>query len=92
MQISEIARDIVRRGSIKIRVRRSGMLQQLTFKVKEATAGNIKYYELYTDRIVDTPELIRIAEGIGLPVEAPNGKAFPKGSGASDFVVENFKL
>ena len=92
MQISEIARDIVRRGSIKIRVRRSGMLQQLTFKIKEATAGNIKYYELYTDRIVDTPELIRIAEQIGLPVEAPNGKAFPKGSSASDFVVENFKL
>ena len=92
MQISEVARDIVRRGSIKIRVKRSGMLQQLTFKIKEATAGNIKYYELYTDRLVDTSELVRVAEEIGLPVEAPNGKAFPKGSGASDFAIENFNL
>lgn len=91
MEVSEIAKDIVRRKSIKIRVRRSGMLQQLTFEVKEATAGNIKYYELYTSRIVDTSELLRVAEEVGLPVEAPNGKAFPKGTSASDFKVELFK-
>ncbi|MGB9732568.1 MAG: hypothetical protein ACP5HF_01945 [Candidatus Micrarchaeia archaeon] len=91
MQISDLAREIVRKGSIKIRVRRSGMLQQLTFNVKEAEAGNIKYYKLYTDRLVDISELIRVAEEVGLPVEAPNGKAFPKGSTASDFETKLFK-
>jgi len=90
MQISDLAREIVKKGSIKIRVRRSGMLQQLTFKVKEAASGDIRYYELYTERLVDISELTRVAEEVGLPVEAPNGRAFPKGTGATDFLIENF--
>ncbi|MGC8699523.1 MAG: hypothetical protein ACP5HW_00085 [Candidatus Micrarchaeia archaeon] len=88
--VSDLAMQIVRRGSIKIRVRRSGMLQQLTFTVREANAGNRKYYELATERIVDTSELLRVANEVGLPVKAPNGEAFPKGTGATDFLVELF--
>jgi hypothetical protein len=88
--VSEFAKEIVKRGSIKIRVKRSGMFQQITFKVKEAKSGNISYYELYTERIIDTSELLRVAEEVGMPVEAPNGKAFPKGSAAADFETKNF--
>ncbi|MGC8710247.1 MAG: hypothetical protein ACP5RF_01380 [Candidatus Micrarchaeia archaeon] len=86
MQISEKAKEIIVRGSIKVRVRRSGMLQQLTFSIKKVKVGDLEYVELYTNRIVDTSELLRVSEETGLPVEAPNGKAFPKGTAASDFV------
>lgn len=86
MQVSEKAKEIIERGSIKIRVRRSGMLQQLTFNVKKVNIGDSEYVELYTSRIVDTSELLRVSEETGLPVEAPNGKAFPKGTAASDFI------
>jgi hypothetical protein len=86
MQVSEKAKEIIERGSIKIHVRRSGMLQQLTFIVKKVNIGDSEYIELYTSRIVDTSELLRVSEETGLPVEAPNGKAFPKGTAASDFI------
>ncbi len=85
MKLSEMAREAVNRGSIKIRVKRSGMFQQLTFTVRKATSSNITYTELYTERQVDMSELLRIAEEMKLPVHAQNGIAFPKGTGASDF-------
>ncbi|MGC8662177.1 MAG: hypothetical protein ACP5RT_00090 [Candidatus Micrarchaeia archaeon] len=88
--ISDFAKQIVKKGSIKIRVKRSGMLQQLTFTVKVSNAGNLKYYELSTERVVDTSELLRVASEIGLPVKAPNGEAFPKDTGATDFLIELF--
>ena len=65
---------------------RSGMYQQITFAVKRVTHGNIVYVELATERQIDMTELSRVADEIGLPVEAPNGKAFPKGTSAVDFV------
>jgi hypothetical protein len=80
----------LKNGSIKIRVKRSGMYQQLTFKLRVVQQGNISYAELYTDRMVDTTELIKVAEEIGLPVEAQNGKAFPKGKSAIDFSGAEF--
>lgn len=85
MEISNSARQVLGRGSIKIRVVRNGMYQQLTFKVKKVTLGNIVYAELFIDRIVDISELLKIANSVGLPVEAQNGKAFPSGTAASDF-------
>lgn len=36
-------------------------------------------------RQVDISELKKIANDIGLPVEAPNGHAFPRGTSAIDF-------
>ncbi|MDE1768651.1 MAG: hypothetical protein KGH64_00890 [Candidatus Micrarchaeota archaeon] len=80
-----MAKQILARGSIKIRVVRSGMFQQLTFAVKRIKHGNIEYTELMTDRQVDISELTRIANEVGLPVEANNGKAFPNGTSAVDF-------
>ncbi len=85
MELSNKAKEVISRGSIKIRVVRSGMYQQLTFIVKRVREGNIEYPELFTGRQVDISELKRIANEIGLPVEAPNGHAFPTGTSAIDF-------
>lgn len=87
MKLSEKANEILRNGSVKLRVNRSGMYQQITFRKKTARLGNIEYNELFTDRIIELTELAKISEELGLPVEAPNGKAFPKGKGAVDFQV-----
>ena len=87
MKLSDRAQEIIRRGSIKLRVTRSGMMQQITFTVKKTRIGNIEYTELFTDRIIELAELAKISEEAGLPVEAPNGKAFPKGASAADFTT-----
>ncbi len=83
--LSNFAKEVLSAGSVKIRVVRSGMYQQMTFKIRKVKAGNIEYTELYIDRMIDTHEIIRISGEIGLPVEAQNGKAFPEGTTASDF-------
>jgi hypothetical protein len=85
MELSSKAKEAIARGSFKIRVVRSGMLQQLTFCVKKVTLGNVTYIELATERQVDLSEITKIANDIGLPVEAQNGRAFPKGTSATDF-------
>ncbi len=88
MGLSIKAQEAMRQGSVKLRVNRSGMFQQLTFTVKTAKLGDISYTELFTDRIVELSELTKIADEYGLPVEAPNGRAFPKGTSAADFKKE----
>ncbi|MGI0141701.1 MAG: hypothetical protein ACREBF_03580 [Candidatus Micrarchaeales archaeon] len=85
MELTQQAKQAIEHGTIKIRVKRSGMYQQLTFTIKKADTGNISFVELFTERIIDTSELLRMATEIGLPIEAPNGKAFPKGTSAQDF-------
>ncbi len=85
MEISAKARDAIAKGSVKIRLVRSGMFQQLTFEVRRVQHGNINYVELATARQVDLSELQRIAEDIGLPVESQNGRAFPQGTSMTDF-------
>jgi hypothetical protein len=83
--ISNAGEEALRRGTVKIRVIRSGMYQQMTFKIKKVRTGNIEYTELFIDRMIDSHEILRIAKEMGLPVEAQNGKAFPEGTSASDF-------
>lgn len=85
MILSEMTRSVLRNGSVKIRVSRSGMLQQLTFTVRRTATGNVTYTELFTNRIVDVSELLKVANETGLPVSAPNGHAFPEGTSAVDF-------
>ncbi len=85
MEVSESAKAIIKQGSVKIRVVRSGMYQSMTFTVKKIAMGNIIYSELFIARQIDISELQRIAQETGLPIEAQNGKAFPKGASASDF-------
>lgn len=84
-QISGRAKEAIRLGTVKIKVLRSGMYQNITFSVKKVSIGNVSYSELYTDRIIDASEISRISNEVGLPVEAPNGKAYPKGTSANDF-------
>lgn len=85
MELSQKAKEAMAKGSVKIRVVRNGMFQQLTFTVRRVQMGNVSYPELSTDRLVDVSELAKIAEDMGLPVEAQNGRAFPKGRSAADF-------
>ena len=86
MEIGETARNALAQGSIKVRVKRSGMLQQMTFTVKKVPLGKDYFIELFLDRVIDISELQRLANEIGLPVETQNGKAFPVGRGAKDFL------
>ncbi|MEM0200936.1 MAG: hypothetical protein QXD23_00850 [Candidatus Micrarchaeaceae archaeon] len=87
MDIPESSKIILERGTIKIRVIRSGMYQQITFSVKKIKLGNIEYIELFSDRLIDISELKRIAEELKIPVAAQNGTAFPEGKSVEDFKI-----
>ncbi len=84
-ELSNAAREVLKAGSVKVRVTRSGMFQQMTFTVRRVRMVNIEYAELFTQRMIDATEIQRVAREFGLPVEAQNGKAFPEGTTASDF-------
>ena len=78
--------EVLKKGEIDVRVKRSGMFQVLTFKIirKETPLGKVPYLSL--DRFLDLSELLRIAEEYQLPVESPSGKVFPRGKKETDFV------
>jgi hypothetical protein len=84
--VDYLARKILDEGSIRLKVKRSGMLQFLVFKVKKVHIGKDYYVELFVDRLLELSELQRVANETHLPVEAENGKAFPEGLGANDFL------
>jgi len=86
--LSERARQIIKDGSIRVRVKRAGMLQFQIFTVKKVSIGNENFVELFLDRVIDLSELNRLAEEFGLPIETQNGRAFPKGTGANDFILK----
>ena len=72
-------------GSLRTKVHRTGMYQFMVFKVKWVELGQDKFVELYVDRVIDMPEVERVAKEVGLPVEVPNGRVFPAGTSAADF-------
>ncbi len=82
----ETAMGIVASGGIRIRVKRSGMLQVLHFKIKKVQIGKDYYVELFVGRVLELGELQRVANETHLPAEAENGRAFPEGKGAKDFM------
>ncbi len=84
--IPESAQRILKEGKIRIKVRRAGMLQFQVFNVKRLKIGGKEFAELFLDRVIDLSELVRLANELGLPVEAENGRAFPEGKGAKDFI------
>ena len=84
--VSDNALRIIKEGSIRAKVKRGGMLQFQVFKIKRIKIGNGEFVELFLDKVLDTSEIMRIAEETGLPVEAENGRAFPTGTGAKDFI------
>jgi hypothetical protein len=83
---SENALRIIRDGNVRLKVRRGGMLQFQVFKIRKVRLGGEEFVELFLDRVLDASELMRVAEETGLPVEAENGRAFPTGKGAKDFI------
>ncbi len=84
--LSERAKNIINRGNERIRVKRTGMLQYMNFTVKRVNIGSDTFVELFSDRHLDSGELQRVADETGLPVEAEKLRAFPKGTGAKDFI------
>lgn len=84
--VEEKTLRIIADGSVRIKVKRSGMWQYLVFKIKKMPIGNEYYVELFVDRVLEMSELQRVSKETGLPVEAENGKAFPEGKGAKDFL------
>ena len=84
--LDEKAAKILKDGSARIRVKRTGMYQYLVFKVRKVEVGRDYFVELYVDRVLDMSELQRVAKETCLPVEAENGRAFPEGMGAKDFL------
>jgi hypothetical protein len=86
MDLSETAKTALRDGKIKIKITRAGMIQVHTLVVKRVKLGNSEFAELYIDRLVDAGALAKAANEAGLPVEAKNGRAFPSGTSATDYV------
>ncbi|MCL5412404.1 MAG: hypothetical protein M1474_02055 [Candidatus Marsarchaeota archaeon] len=84
--LSDDAKRIISEGGTRVRVRRAGMLQFQEFKIRRVPIGGASFVELWLDRVIDTSELIRLANELRLPVEAQNGRVFPDGLGAKDFV------
>ncbi|VVB99472.1 Uncharacterised protein [uncultured archaeon] len=82
----ENRKKVLEAGSIDIRVKRTGIYQVLTFKiVKHATPVGVVPY-LTLDKFLDLSELMRISEEYSLPVQASNGKIFPKGKKETDYL------
>ncbi|MGC8495698.1 MAG: hypothetical protein ACP5RM_00280 [Candidatus Micrarchaeia archaeon] len=81
------AKDIMAMSEIKVRVKRTGMFQLITFTPRLVTVGNEKFAELYTKKMIDLSELKRVANELGAPVEADTLRAFPEGKGAKDFMA-----
>lgn len=78
-------REIIAKGKIDIRVKRSGVIQFQEFIVKKGMSPAGEYPYLFIDKFVDLSALVRVAEEYGLPVTAKNGRVFPRGKMAKDF-------
>ncbi|MDE1865325.1 MAG: hypothetical protein KGH94_01640 [Candidatus Micrarchaeota archaeon] len=86
--IDDKARRIIQAGSIRLEVWRTGMLQFQVFKIKRVKIGQQEFVELYLNRLLDRSEIQRVANEVGLPVEAENGRAMPEGKAEKDFIVD----
>lgn len=86
MELSETAKKIIKDGSIELKLKRAGMFQFQTFTIKRVKHGKESFVELFLDKVIDISELHRLSNELGLPIEVQNGRAFPEGKGASDFI------
>lgn len=86
MEISDAAKQIIKNGSIKVSLHRAGMRQFQIFTIKRVKLGTEIFVELFLDKVIDISELKRLTNELGLPIEVENGRAFPDGLSAKDFV------
>jgi hypothetical protein len=84
--VDERARRIIAEGSIRIKVHRTGMYQFQIFRVRRVPLGGDSFVELFLAKVLDRSEIQRLANELGLPVEAENGRALPEGKGEKDFL------
>ena len=84
--MNEKQKEALAAQEISIRVKRTGIIQVLPFKVlrRETSLGKVPY--LVLDRFLDLSELMRVAEEYQLPVQSPVGKVFPRGKKETDFL------
>lgn len=82
MQREQILKD----GKVMVRVKHSGMMQNLEFIVAREKTGFGEIPFLKIERPVDASELMRVADEVQLPIISLSGKVFPKGKGMRDFV------
>lgn len=75
----------LKEGFFDLRVQRSGVFQQLRFKIvrEKTAAGEIPF--IVPDRIIDLPELLRICTAAQLPLKSATGILVPKGKMLHDF-------
>jgi hypothetical protein len=80
------AKDALSKGEIEVRINRFGVLQNQNFKVtrKKTPLGEVPY--LTTEKFLPMPELVKIAEEYGLPIDSGTGRIFPRGKKETDFV------
>jgi hypothetical protein len=86
VRLSAAAQEAIEQGRVELKVWRAGARQNVEFAAKRFPAGSAQHLALCTDRFVDLGELVRIAEETGLPIFAANGRVFPKGKTAADFI------
>ncbi|MCX6770610.1 MAG: hypothetical protein NTX79_00995 [Candidatus Micrarchaeota archaeon] len=75
----------LKKGEVDIRLKRMGMYQVLPFKIerRDTPGGKVPY--LCSDRAIEMPELVRIANEYGLPVCAQKNRVLPRGKMEKDF-------
>ncbi|VVB73159.1 Uncharacterised protein [uncultured archaeon] len=78
--------QILENGSAELRIHRKGMFQRVLFTVKKVHEPYGTYPMLFTDRVIDLKEAVRIAEELRIPVEIPHAKVYPRGKAGNDFV------
>ncbi|MEM3408122.1 MAG: hypothetical protein QXF07_00790 [Candidatus Micrarchaeia archaeon] len=76
--------EVLRNGKGEYRVHRKGMFQRIIFTVKIIKEPYGEYPVLFTDRIIDMKEAVRLAEELQIAVFTPNGNVFPKGKSGKD--------
>jgi len=77
---------VLKSGEVEIRVKRMGMYQVLPFKIERRDTPSGKAAYLCSNRAIEMPELVRIANEFDLPVCAQNNRVFPRGKMEKDFV------
>ncbi|MCC7552246.1 hypothetical protein KO317_01100 [Candidatus Micrarchaeota archaeon] len=78
--------EILKTEEICIEIMKTGIKQRITFRIirENTPIGKIPF--LTTEKFIDLQELIKISEKYQLPLKAKNGKIFPKGKMAKDFI------
>ncbi|MCS7109385.1 MAG: hypothetical protein NZ903_01145 [Candidatus Micrarchaeota archaeon] len=78
--------EVLRKGKGEYRVHRKGMYQRIIFTVKIIKEPYGEYPVLFTDRVIDIKEAVRLSEELNIPIFTPGGNIFPKGKKGEDFV------